>query len=60
MKGKTKHPHTYKCGLCGKAYAVPNSTFRVSQTYRQHFCKDCTVIIQTMIRKMKLVMHGLK
>jgi len=50
---RLKHPKIYKCSLCDQRYAVLNSTFHISQSYRMHFCRDCTDIIQNLIRKVK-------
>jgi len=52
-----KHPKIHRCDLCGRRYAVLNSTWHLTPSYRKHFCRDCTTILETMLRKAKLAIQ---
>ena len=48
-----KYAHTKRCDLCGKRYAILNSTWHVSHAYRMSFCEDCTAILLKIVHKGK-------
>jgi len=54
---KKKHPRIHRCALCGEYYAVLNSTWYISPSYRKKFCGECTTILEAAIRKMKKAMR---
>lgn len=50
------YSRTRKCDLCGQKYAVLNSTWHVSKSYRLHYCKPCTDLLLIAIEKLKKVL----
>lgn len=51
-----KYSRTRKCDLCGINYAVLNSTWHVSKSYRLHYCKRCTDMLLIAVEKLKKVL----
>lgn len=51
-----KYPKIHRCSLCGRRYAVLNSTWHISSSYRLRFCAECTTILEATVRKMKKAM----
>jgi hypothetical protein len=52
-----KYSKLQRCDLCGKRYAYLNSTWHITSGYRKHFCTECTIILEGIVRKAKLTIQ---
>ena len=57
MVKTVKYPRIYPCKLCGRKYAVLNSTLHVSKIYSMRFCPKCTEQILRFIAQERYRRH---